>query len=107
MSLLLILRCLGPISGPSKPPSCTQVVHKIEPLFFESESRTELLDISRVLESGGLLIHSALFVLTTFHLFLTTYSAVICRKLPHLQAGVHQTLNLKKQPSLFFVLVEL
>ncbi len=28
MNLLLILRCLGPISGPSNPPSCTQVVHK-------------------------------------------------------------------------------
>ena len=27
-SLLLILRCLGPFSGPSNPPSCTQLVHK-------------------------------------------------------------------------------
>ncbi len=26
-SLLLILRCLGPFSGPSNPPSCTQLVH--------------------------------------------------------------------------------
>ena len=28
-SLLLILRCLGPFSGPSNPPSCTQTVHTI------------------------------------------------------------------------------
>ena len=38
-SLLLILRGLGPISGPSKPPSCTQVVHNSRNEFMGPETR--------------------------------------------------------------------
>ena len=37
-----------------------------------------------------MLIHSALFVLTPFHLYSITYDALICIGRPHLQAIVHR-----------------
>jgi hypothetical protein len=43
-----------------------------------------------LLSCSGLLIHPALFVLTPFHLYRTTYEALSCTELPHLQTKVHQ-----------------
>ena len=51
----------------------------------------------REAEGGGLLIHSALFVLTPFHLYSTTYDPIICIGCAHLQPRVHRECTGTKQ----------
>ena len=53
---------------------------------------------------GGLLIHPALFVLTPFHLYSIIYDAVICARLSHLQARVHQECTEVFSDSVLFAL---
>ena len=53
-----------------------------------------------LLSCSGLLIHPALFVLTPFHLYRTTYEALSCTELPHLQtsapSAVRETAYIRK-----------
>ena len=68
-------------------------------------SKTECSDsLLRAEDGGGLLIHPALFVLTPFHLYSIIYDAVVCARLPHLQARVHQECTEVFSDSVLFAL---